>query len=72
VASAVSGWELSQHEKNASVYDSPMTALNTVDPEGGGGGGGEGEGAALQGSRPSYADAAKGFSSTKLPPNAIR
>jgi hypothetical protein len=31
-------------------------------------GGGEGVGAALHGSRPSYVDAASGFSSTKLPP----
>jgi hypothetical protein len=31
-------------------------------------GGGEGVGAALHGSRPSYVDAARGFSSTKLPP----
>lgn len=31
-------------------------------------GGGEGEGAALHGSRPSYVEAASGFSSTKLPP----
>jgi hypothetical protein len=31
-------------------------------------GGGEGVGAALQGSRPSYVEAASGFSSTKLPP----
>lgn len=31
-------------------------------------GGGEGVGAALHGSRPSYVEAASGFSSTKLPP----
>lgn len=32
-------------------------------------GGGDGLGAALHGSRPSYAEPASGFSSTKLPPN---
>ena len=31
-------------------------------------GGGDGDGAALHGSRPSYVEAASGFSSTKLPP----
>jgi hypothetical protein len=49
--------------------DPPITALKIEGAEGTGVG--VGLGAALQGSRPSYTEPARGFSSTKLPPKPL-